>query len=245
MAQDSPENEQTKTPRYEHSKYEGSRNFLRFLLRSIGFTMLVKLDSVEGLENIPATGPAILVINHIAFVDPMVVMHLIPRRNIVPMAKIEVYEYPIIGLLPRMWHVIPVRREEADRRAIQMALNVLQAGEMILIAPESTRSPQMQEGKEGIAFLGSRSGAPIIPVALNHTPGFPAVRFTSRWSGPGVQVKFGRPLQYLPDLKRPTRTQMRQMTDEVLYNLASMLPIERRGYYADLTKSTSETYRVL
>ena len=245
MAQNPNDYEQTKILHYEHSKYEGNRKFLRFLLRSIGFTLLVKLDTVEGLENIPLSGPAILVINHIAFVDPMVVMHLIPRRNIVPMAKIEVYDIPFLGLLPRLWHVIPVRREEADRRAIQMALNVLEAGEMILIAPESTRSPQMQEGKEGIAFLGSRSGAPIIPVALNHTPGFPAMRFTKRWSGPGVQVKFGKPLQYHPELKRPSRTQMRQMTDEVLYNLAGLLPPERRGFYEDLSKSTSETYRVL
>ena len=122
-----------------------------------------------------------------------------------------------------------------------MALDVLGAGEMILIAPESTRSSQMQQAKEGLAFLGSRSGAPIIPVALDHTPGFPALRFSKRWSGPGVKVKFGKPLHYLPELKRPSRSHMRQMTDEVMYELAKMLPLERRGYYADLSRATKET----
>ncbi len=241
MAQNQIETAQTANHRYVHQKYEPRRRFLRFLLRSIGFTTLVKLDSVSGLEHIPPQGPAILVINHIAFVDPMVVMHVIPGRNIVPMAKVEVYDYPIIGLLPRLWYVIPVRREEADRRAIQMALDVLGAGEIILIAPESTRSAQMQEAKEGLAFLGSRSGAPIIPVGLDHTPGFPAVRFTKRWSGPGVQVNFGRPVRFKPELKRPSRTQMRLMTDEVMYQLASLLPPERRGFYNDLSKTSVET----
>jgi 1-acyl-sn-glycerol-3-phosphate acyltransferase len=48
-------------------------------------------------------------INHIAFVDPIVVLHIVPR-NIVPMAKIEVYDYPLVGIFPRLWNVIPVRR---------------------------------------------------------------------------------------------------------------------------------------
>ena len=89
-----------------------------------------------------------MMINHIAFVDPIVVLHLLPR-NIVPMAKIEVYNYPIVGIFPRMWGVIPVRREEVDRRAIQGALDVLRAGEIILVAPEATRSPQLNRVKRG------------------------------------------------------------------------------------------------
>ena len=102
---------------YDHASFELRRRFLRFLIRNIGFTLLAKLDHVEGLEHIPSTGPAILMINHIAMIDPIVVMHVIPR-NIVPMAKIEVYNYPFIGIFPRIWGVIPVRREEVDRRAI-------------------------------------------------------------------------------------------------------------------------------
>jgi 1-acyl-sn-glycerol-3-phosphate acyltransferase len=128
-------------------------------------TLLVKLDRVEGLNNVPETGPGILLINHIAFVDAIVVMHVVPR-NIIPMAKVEVYEYPVIGIFPRIWGVIPVRREEVDRRAVQQALDVLRAGEIILVAPEGTRNPQLQRGKEGMAYLASRSGAPIIPVAV-------------------------------------------------------------------------------
>lgn len=228
-------------PRYNHQEFETRRRFLRFLIRWIGFTLLVKLDSVTGLENLPAEGPGILMINHIAFVDPIAVLHVIPRRNIIPMAKIEVYTYPLIGIFPRLWGVIPVRREEADRRAIQMAMDVLKAGEIILIAPESTRSPQLQEAKEGVAYIASRSGAPVIPVAIDDTPGYPAIRYSKRWSGPGAKIHFGPAFRFKPELKRPDRFMLRKMTDEAMYVLSALLPPHRRGLYSDLSKATQET----
>jgi 1-acyl-sn-glycerol-3-phosphate acyltransferase len=230
--------------RYNHAHWESRRRFLRFLIRVIGFNLLVRLDRVEGLENVPAHGPAIMMINHIAFVDPIVVLHLLPR-NIVPLAKVEVYNYPLVGVFPRMWGVIPVRREEIDRRAIQGALDVLRAGEIILVAPEATRSPQLQQGKEGVAYLASRSGAPIVPVAIEGSEGFPTLPFKKRWRGPGVQVRFGRPFQYLPTEDRHRRDRMRQMTDEAMYILAAMLPESRRGVYSDLSKATQDTLAFL
>lgn len=230
--------------RYDHARWERRRRFLRFLIREIGFNFLVWLERVEGLENVPAQGPAILMINHIAFVDPIVVLHLLPR-NIVPMAKVEVYNYPLIGIFPRVWGVIPVRREEVDRRAIQRALDILRAGEIILVAPEATRSPQLQQGKEGAAYLASRSGAPIIPVAVEGTEGFPTLPFLKRWRGPGVQVRFGRPFCFRTGEQRHVRSQLRQMTDEAMYVLAAMLPEARRGFYSDLSRATQETLELL
>jgi len=202
--------------------------------------LLVKLDRVEGLENIPASGPAILLINHIAFVDPIVCIYVI-TRNIVPLAKIEVYNYPVIGIFPRIWGVIPVRRDEFDRRAVQSALDVLNAGEIILVAPEGTRHPQLECGKEGVAYLCSRSGAPIVPVAIDGTIGFPALRFTNRWREPGVTVRFGPPFLFNSYQKRPGHEQLRKMTDEAMYLLAAMLPENRRGYYSDLSQASQET----
>jgi 1-acyl-sn-glycerol-3-phosphate acyltransferase len=230
--------------RYDHSHWERNRRFLRFLIRVIGFNFLVHLESVAGLENIPPKGPAIMMINHIAFVDPIVVLHVVPR-HIVPMAKVEVYNYPLIGIFPRMWGVIPVRREEFDRRAIQGALDILRAGEIILVAPEATRSPQLQQGKEGVAYLASRSGAPIIPVAIEGTEGFPTLPWRQRWQGPKVQVRFGRPFCYHAGKEQRLRDQLRQMTDEAMYLLAAMLPEHRRGVYADLSQATQETLVLL
>lgn len=217
---------------YDHAHFARRRRILRWVLRTIGFPLLAKLDEVSGLENVPPSGPALLLINHIAFIDPIVVMHVVPR-HVVPMAKIEVYDYPVIGIFPRLWGVIPVRRGEVDRRALRRAREVLRAGEMVLIAPEGTRSPALQRAKEGIAYLATQTGAPIVPVALEGTPGFPALRGTRRWKKSGAQIHFGKPFYFHTLTNRPKRAQLRQMTDEAMCVLARMLPPQRRGVYAD------------
>ena len=225
---------------YDHSRFESRRRLMRFLLRTIGFTLLVKVDHVEGIEKVPIKGPAILMINHINFVDPFVVLHVM-TRNIVPMAKIEVYSYPIVGIFPRIYGVIPVQREEIDRKAVQGALDVLKAGEIILVAPEAHRSPQLRRGKEGIAYLATRAAVPIVPVAIDGTVGFPSFRLSSRWREPGANVCFGDPFLFKNTGQRAGRDMLRIMTDEAMYILAAMLPEYRRGVYADLSLATQET----
>lgn len=236
--------QKTRRQPYNHQAYEPIRRFLRFLIRVVGFNLLAKLDNVEGLEHVPASGPGILMINHIAFVDPIAVLHVVPR-NIVPMAKIEVYDYPFIGIFPRLWGVIPVRREEFDRRAVQRALEVLEAGEIILVAPEATRSPQLQRGKEGVAYIASRANAPVIPTAIEGTPGFPAFRTSRRWREPGISIRFGRPFRFRSEFAHPRREDLRRMTDEAMYQLALLLPEKRRGVYADLSQATQYTIEIL
>ena len=231
------------TGAYVHSKYETRRNFSRFVLR-LFIPLLVKIDSVTGQENIPKTGPVILMINHIAFIDPIIVMPF-TGRNIVPLAKIEVYDYPIVGIVPRFYGVIPVRREEFDRRAIQKSLEVLRAGEIILVAPEGTRGPKLKEGKEGIAYLASRSGAVIVPTAVDGTIGFPALRFSSRWRGSGVKIHFGTPFRYRQEYRRASGEQLRMMTTEAMYQLSSYLTPERRGFYGNLDQTSTETIELL
>lgn len=228
------------TTRYNHDDWKTGRQICRFLLHYIGFKLLAKIENVEGLENIPDKGPAILMMNHIAFVDPVVLVYVIPR-DIVPLAKEEVYEYPVWGYFTRLWGVIPVRREGLDRRAVQMALNVLQAGEILLVAPEATRNLDLQRGREGVAYLASRSAAPVIPVALENTSGFPTLPFSRRWWGPGARVRIGKSFQFRHELKRARGKMLRKMADEAMYILAAMLPPQRRGVYSDLNVATRET----
>jgi len=227
---------------YDHARLERRRWILRWMIREIGFRILVKLDTVSGLENLPAQGPAILMINHIAFVDPVVVLGCLPR-NIVPMAKVEVFRYPVWGVFPKLWEVIPVHRGEMDRAALRTALEVLGAGEVILVAPEGTRSVSLQRGKEGVAFLGYRSGAPIIPVAVEGTQGFPSPD-PRRWWKPGARIRLGRPFRYRRQIERPGREQLRRMTDEAMYILAAMLPETRRGVYSDLSAASQDTIEI-
>jgi 1-acyl-sn-glycerol-3-phosphate acyltransferase len=228
---------------YDHARLEPRRRVLRWLIDEIGFRVLAKVERVEGLDNLPSSGPAIVMINHIAFIDPIVVLGSIPR-NLVPLSKQEAFYYPLWGIFPYLWGVIPVHRDEVDRRAIRMALEVLEAGELILVAPEGTRSPALQKAREGIAYLGYRSGAPIVPVAVTGTEGFPTLS-PKRMRQPGAVVKLGRPFRFRKINGRLRRDRLQKMTDEAMYVLARMLPEERRGYYSDLSLETGETIEFL
>jgi 1-acyl-sn-glycerol-3-phosphate acyltransferase len=241
MTASSLENKRRKTGGYNHAEWETKRNILRWLLRVIGLPLMARVDSIEGVENVPTEGSAIIMINHISFIDPFVVANPLPR-NLVALAKVEVYDYPIIGIIPKLLGVIPVKRDEVDRQAVQRCLEVLKAGEMILMAPEGTRGPALRQGREGVAYLASRSGAPVVPVAIDGTDGFPALRGTKRWRQPGGRVYFGHPFRYHADLRRAKADTLRKMTDEAMYVLAGMLPENRRGVYADLSKATQDTF---
>lgn len=228
--------------RYVHRRYEFVRNILRWIIKEFGLRFLVKFERVDGLENLPREGPVIAIYNHIAFVDPVVILGVLPR-NVVPLAKEEVYDYPGIGIFPRLWNVINVRRGEIDREAIRRSLQVLEAGEVILIAPEGTRNPSMARGKEGVAYLALKSNAPVVPVAITGSEDFPTLKL-ERWRQPGVHIRIGQPFRFRVSEGRD-RDLLRQMTDEAMYRLACLLPESRRGVYADLSAGTTETLEFL
>jgi 1-acyl-sn-glycerol-3-phosphate acyltransferase len=137
--------------------------------------------------------------------------------------------------------VIPVERQGIDRQAVQQALAVLSAGEILLVAPEGTRHPALTEPKEGAAYLASRSGAPIIPVALEHTGGFPSLPFAARWRAPGAEVTYGRPFRVKPEYRRARGPGLKAVLDEAMYVLADLLPADRRGEYADMDQASMDT----
>ena len=227
---------------YEHARYERTRRVLRWMIDNIAWRFLARVDytRIGGLEYLPPAGPAILMINHIAFVDPILVMGNLPR-NIVPLAKAEVYDIPLLGIFPKLWNVIPVHRAELDRRALERALQVLAAGEVILIAPEATRHDALGEAREGVAYLGHKSGAPIIPVAVENTAGYPTLVGPWNRNKPRPYFRMGPPFRYKPFAGRLPRERLRLMTDEALYQLAALLPEHRRGHYANLDQATMDT----
>ncbi len=146
---------------------------------------------VHGLENIPRTGPAIIAINHVSYLDPLLVGAQVgwlrPFRSI---GKKELFAVPFLGAYLRAVGGIPLDRDHADPGALRAALDVLAAGELFLMAPEGTRgkSGRPRTPKPGVGFLAHRSGAPVIPVRVAGTEGLPV---------PGrLWVRFGEPVRF-------------------------------------------------
>ncbi|WP_376793167.1 lysophospholipid acyltransferase family protein [Thermoflexus sp.] len=217
------------------------RRFLTFMLHLL-YRILLRLE-VVGLENIPPTGPVILAINHISFLDPVIVVSVL-RRKVLPMAKAEVFQDAVLGPLVSAFDAFPVRRGEVDRRAIQTALEVLRLGGVLLIAPEGTRSPTgaLIQGREGAIYLAWRTGAPIVPVGIDGTDRF---KFNiRRLRRTPVRVVFGPPCRVeIPE--RQEREALREATDELMAQIAALLPPERRGIYADFPHTTPRYLRPL
>jgi 1-acyl-sn-glycerol-3-phosphate acyltransferase len=217
---------------------QGRRRFLREgLLYPIGFTFLVR-PTFYGVENIPAEGPVIILMNHIGMIDPVVAGNALRRRSVTPLGKREVLNYPIINLMVRMWGFVPVDREGADRTALMQTLSLLEAGHCILIAPEGTRHHEMQTLKEGFVYLATRTNAVVVPTGLAGTDNFTSnIRQLKRTS---ISVTYGPAFRFKATGK-VDREAMVKMATEAGYQIAKLIKPEQRGVYADLENATTET----
>jgi 1-acyl-sn-glycerol-3-phosphate acyltransferase len=215
----------------------------RVLLSGLHFGMWLWLDvDKQGWENIPRSGPVIMMINHVAFLDPVILTGMM-TRPMVSMAKVEAYEDKIIGPLLHAFDSIPVNRGAADLQALRRVLDALEAGLAVLIAPEGHRSESggLGEAHEGIAFVAYRAKVPIVPVGISGTPEFKHNYWKMKKTP--ITYRFGQPFTLDAGGERVSAEILKQMTDEAMYQLAALLPPEQRGLYEDLDKATTKYVR--
>ena len=164
--------------------------------------LLFRLERVNpGL--VPATGPVLIVSNHVSVLDPPLVGGSAPRPLFF-MAKEELFRIPLLGRLIRALNARPVRRDGSDMRALKAALALLQEGRAILVFPEGTRGEEgrpLREGKPGVGMLAVLSGAPVVPVYVSGSgTALPRGRALPRPAK--VRVTFGPPLFFKMEGKR-------------------------------------------
>ncbi|MYR05196.1 1-acyl-sn-glycerol-3-phosphate acyltransferase [Gordonia sp. SID5947] len=204
------------------------------------FLRLIGRPKVEGLENLPSRGPAILASNHLAVMDSFY-LPLMVRRRIYFLAKSEYFT----GTGPKgafqRWFFsavgqIPIDRSgaEAAAGALTAARRQLEAGELMGMYPEGTRSPdgRLYKGKTGLARVALDTGVPVIPVAMINT---------EKLNPPGsiiprparVVVKIGKPLNFARyDGMQGNRFIERAITDEIMYELMQLTGQQYVDIYA-------------
>lgn len=221
-------------------RYIWRRHILRFVIRSLGFGFLAKIQ-VDGVENIPPSGPTILMMNHISSIDPIVCLGAVQGRFVIPMTKIENTHNPFLGFMVWWWGSYTVNRNEVDRKALLNSIELVKSGQLILIAPEGTRSANgLQEPKNGLTYIATKSNAVIVPATVSD-----AVDWKDRIKGfkrARAHVSFGRPFRFKTDGRtRIPRNELNMMTQEAMYQLAITLPDESlRGNYQDIENATTE-----
>lgn len=148
---------------------------------------------VDGLQHVPAEGPFILAPVHRSNLDFLVVL-ICAKRRMRYLAKDSLWK-PGFG---RLWSAlggIPVARGSADRAALQACIDVIEAGEPLVMFPEGTRQfgPVVYELFDGPAFVQSRTGVPIVPVGIGGSDA--AMPKGAKWIRPhAIRVVVGAPL---------------------------------------------------
>jgi len=196
-----------------------------------GTSLLCRIDKSD-LKKVPAHGPLILYVNHINSLEvPLLYAHLLPRRMI-GLAKAETWDSAFMGWLFTQWEAIPVRRGEADMDAMRRSLEVLERGDIFVVSPEGTRSydGKLLPAKPGVALVALRSGAPLLPVV--HWGGENFKSNLKRLRRTDFSIRVGEPFYLDPRGERVTAEVRQQMVDEMMYQLAALMPEPYRGAYA-------------
>ncbi len=202
---------------------------------------------VDGLENLPTHGAAILASNHLSFSDS-VFLPLVCRRRIIFLAKSDYFTTPgFKGWLTKLFMSgtgqVAVDRSggRASEAALDTGLRILADGDLLGIYPEGTRSGdgRLYRGKTGVARMALEAGVPVIPCAMVNThliqpPGRVRPKIMR------VKISIGAPLDFSRYAGMSgDRFVLRSMTDEIMYELMALSGQEYVDMYAAKAKSLS------
>jgi NADPH:quinone reductase-like Zn-dependent oxidoreductase/1-acyl-sn-glycerol-3-phosphate acyltransferase/acyl carrier protein/NADP-dependent 3-hydroxy acid dehydrogenase YdfG len=194
-----------------------------------GFGCIGKVN-VEGLDNLPRSSPFILAVNHLSMADVPLALTIIPRRTII-LATERLRPWWILDLFVRqIGQAIYVPNDGESFSALEQALQVLEHGGVIALAPEGVRSRLgLKRAQTGVAWLALKSGLPVVPYAAwGHERWRELLRRPKRME---IAIRIGEPIS--PPVAAASEPLLREYSDHVMIRIAQMLPSQYRGVYAD------------
>lgn len=216
---------------------------MNFIIR-VYTRITCRLDAPD-LHKIPMQGPLIAIANHTGQIEvPMLFAHLQPRP-LTGWAKVESWDNWFLRWVFDVWGAIPVRRGEADMRALKQALKALEDGKIFGLAPEGTRNKtgKLKRALPGTVLIALHSGAPIIAIA--HWSGEVYLKNLKRLKRTDFHIRVGEPFTINVEGIKVNGEIRQQIVDEMMYELAKLLPEEYRGEYRDMSKATRKFLRNL
>lgn len=202
---------------------------VNWVLRGI-FRAMCRIHLVN-FDQIPKSGPLILVGNHVNFLEVPLVLSLVDNPCFTGVAKKETWDNPFFKFLFNRWGIIPIDREGIDREAFRLCIQALDEGKLLAIAPEGTRNKTgcLLQGKPGVTAIAARSRAPMMPVVFfgheNIWSNLKRLRRTDFY------LVVGKPFALKLNGEGLSREVRQAVTDEIMYKIAELLPEKYRGYY--------------
>lgn len=194
--------------------YDAGRRTMRFLFHAMADIHF----SFE--ESVPTEGPAIVVVNHLSYLDGPLLYAMLPMR-IRPIVAEFLRRHlftPLLALTGPLY----VQRGHPDRAMMRAAAEILEDGGTLAVAIEGRRSRdgRMQAGKNGVAYLAAKSGAPVIPAAVWGTE--QVARALLRFRRAEVHLRLGTPLHF--GAAEVDVARLDESTRAVVSTIALMLP---------------------
>lgn len=195
-------------------------------------SLICHIDATE-LKQVPGHGPLIIYTNHVNILEIPIIYTRLQPRKVHGMLLAERWSTPVLHWMLDVTETIPLHRGEADIDAIRKGLEVLAKGESIIISPEGTRSHdgKLQVAHPGVVLLALHSHTPLLPIAY-----YGAVNWRENLSHlkrTDFHLRVGKRFQLNAGGEKVTKQVRSRMMDEMMYQLALLLPPEYRGYYAD------------
>jgi 1-acyl-sn-glycerol-3-phosphate acyltransferase len=192
---------------------------------------------VEGKDNVPPSGPLLVVANHLNNADPPLVAISVPRKTYF-MAKEELFRNPVIRSIIHDYGAFPIHRGKFDLSSLHNSRKVLENDLALVMFPEGMRSitPGMKRAFPGSAVIAVKNRAVILPVAIAGTEKLVGKTWWLRRHK--VIVKIGKPF-VLPVDGRVGKNEVRELADSMMYHIADLLPSDFRGCYSTKAKPVS------
>jgi 1-acyl-sn-glycerol-3-phosphate acyltransferase len=219
-----------------------SRNFIIVVARAMT-GLIFRIDDKQ-LSDVPEKGPLIFYSNHVNFMEVPTVYTRLQPRDVHGMVLADRWKNPFLRWVLDSTESLPIQRGQPNLDAIHRAIELLKTGAVVGIMPEGTRSGDgiLQPAFPGIVLLALRSGAPMIPIGFYGAENYK--QNMSRVKQTDFHFVVGKPFHLTNRGEALSVTVRQQMTSEIMYRLAAILPPAYRGVYGDLTQATQD-YLVL
>lgn len=211
------------------------RRLLRHILQALDRAVLNLLADVhiEGKENMPKSGPLLMVGNHFSFIDPLIFVLIAPWHLEFLGGFNNPSAPPIVRIIPWLWGYYPLIRGTGSRDSLRVAESLLQRKGIIGIFPEGGNwATVLRPARPGTAFLTTRTGAPLLPVGIDGLLNvLPSIRKGKRAK---VNIRIGKPFgpYEATGAGRARRGQLDEIGHEIMRHIAELIPSERQGHYS-------------
>ena len=212
------------------------KKFIVWLIRFI--INIIARVKASGYENLPEKGGFVIAVNHLGFLDAPMAYYALNNWNLfIPVAE-KWEESAILRWLGKHLNAIFIDRFNPDLKAMREMIKRMEEGQNLVIAPEGTRArdEKMAQGKPGVAYLASKMGWTIVPVAISGTEDRIVIHNLKRLKRSSIQLTAGKSFTLPPFPKENREEKLQEYTDEIMCRIAVLLPEHNRGSYAEHPK---------